>query len=70
MVYTSVDRAMNPLATIFDRLTNGEVTGGPYECQGCGETYPVEYHVCPCCGGYSVESEYDPVAEFRDDPTE
>ena len=29
----------------------------PYACRGCGETYEVQYHVCPECGGFSVEFE-------------
>ncbi|MFC6871811.1 hypothetical protein [Halobellus marinus] len=35
----------------------------PYACQGCGATFEVQYHVCPECGGYSVEfraDEHDP----------
>ena len=26
-----------------------------YVCRGCGEAFTLEYHVCPECGGYSVE---------------
>ncbi|WP_224336691.1 hypothetical protein [Haloprofundus halobius] len=62
---------MNPFAAIVDRLIDGDsdVSGGPYQCRSCGEGYALEYHVCPTCGGYSVESEYNPVAEFNDDST-
>ncbi|QCC48354.1 hypothetical protein [Halobellus limi] len=28
----------------------------PYVCLGCESTYDVQYHVCPNCGGFSVES--------------
>ncbi|MFC6826276.1 hypothetical protein [Halopelagius fulvigenes] len=31
----------------------------PYVCLGCGVSYDVEYHVCPNCGGFSVEHELD-----------
>jgi rRNA maturation endonuclease Nob1 len=27
----------------------------PYVCEGCGTSFDVQYHVCPECGGYSVE---------------
>ena len=27
----------------------------PYVCVSCGASYDVQYHVCPECGGYSVE---------------
>ena len=27
----------------------------PYVCRGCGTAYDVQYHVCPECGGFSVE---------------
>ncbi|WP_117591356.1 hypothetical protein [Haloprofundus halophilus] len=62
---------MNPFAAIADRLSeSGEANGGPYKCRGCGETYSVEYHVCPTCGGYSVESDYDPVVCDADSPVD
>jgi rRNA maturation endonuclease Nob1 len=28
----------------------------PYVCRGCGVTHEVQYHVCPECGGFSVEA--------------
>ncbi|SDX57049.1 hypothetical protein [Halobellus clavatus] len=37
----------------------------PYACLGCGATYEVQYHVCPECGGFSVESQ----TERRDTQT-
>jgi hypothetical protein len=39
----------------------------PYVCRGCGTAYDVEYHVCPDCGGFSVE--YRPRRD-ADVPTE
>ncbi|KTG10213.1 hypothetical protein AUR64_11550 [Haloprofundus marisrubri] len=62
---------MNPFTAIFERFTDGggESGVGPFECRGCGQAYPVEYHVCPTCGGYSVESEYDPVTSYKDETT-
>ncbi|MGQ4554760.1 hypothetical protein [Halobellus sp. GM3] len=29
---------------------------GPYACLGCEVTYEVQHHVCPECGGFSVEA--------------
>ncbi|SEO38781.1 hypothetical protein SAMN04487948_102180 [Halogranum amylolyticum] len=26
-----------------------------YRCHGCGTEFELQYHVCPDCGGYSVE---------------
>ncbi|EJN60466.1 hypothetical protein HSB1_10690 [Halogranum salarium B-1] len=26
-----------------------------YRCHGCHTGFDVQYHVCPDCGGYSVE---------------
>jgi len=34
-----------------------EPTERPYRCRGCGTRYDLQYHVCPECGGYSVEPE-------------
>ncbi|MGM0592530.1 MAG: hypothetical protein ACQETI_13075 [Halobacteriota archaeon] len=34
-------------------LTEPEAT--PYVCLGCQTAFDVQYHVCPECGGYSVE---------------
>jgi len=31
-------------------------TTGPYTCLSCGASFEVQYHVCPECGGYSVEA--------------
>ncbi|QIB72787.1 hypothetical protein GL213_11685 [Halogeometricum borinquense] len=31
----------------------------PYVCRGCGTAYDVQYHVCPDCGGFSVERRVD-----------
>jgi rRNA maturation endonuclease Nob1 len=26
-----------------------------YRCRGCCTSFELQYHVCPDCGGYSVE---------------
>lgn len=39
----------------------------PYVCLGCGVEYDVEYHVCPNCGGFSVEHELDTDSGFAID---
>mgnify|MGYP000109066845 FL=1 len=52
---TALDRLLK-LAGLGPRETS-EATDrtAPYACLGCGATYDVQYHVCPECGGYSVE---------------
>lgn len=39
----------------------------PYVCLGCSVAYDVEYHVCPNCGGFSVEYELGAESEFAID---
>ena len=53
---TALDRLLK-LAGLGPRETS-EATDrtAPYACLGCGATYDVQYHVCPNCGGFSVES--------------
>lgn len=31
------------------------VEDGSYRCQACEAEFEVQYHVCPECGGFSVE---------------
>jgi lipopolysaccharide biosynthesis regulator YciM len=31
----------------------------PYVCRGCEARFRVQYHVCPVCGGFSVERVFD-----------
>ncbi|MFB6252194.1 MAG: hypothetical protein ABEI27_11025 [Halobellus sp.] len=33
----------------------GTEESAPYACVGCGATFDVQHHVCPECGGFSVE---------------
>ncbi|WP_203229084.1 hypothetical protein [Halobellus captivus] len=35
--------------------TNDAERSVQYRCQGCDSAYDVQYHVCPECGGFSVE---------------
>ena len=30
-----------------------------YRCRSCGAGFDVQYHVCPECGGYSVDTRRD-----------
>ncbi|MFB6160916.1 MAG: hypothetical protein ABEJ61_07030 [Haloferacaceae archaeon] len=32
-----------------------DATGGTYTCRGCGRSFDLQHHVCPECGGFSVE---------------
>lgn len=32
-----------------------EETLAPYECAGCGACFEHRRHVCPTCGGYTIE---------------
>jgi rRNA maturation endonuclease Nob1 len=43
-------------ATTADRTAQGR-----YVCRGCDRRFDLEYHVCPECGGYRVEAEFDPI---------
>jgi hypothetical protein len=52
----SIDR----LSTSFARLwcavgDRRERSSSPYVCRGCESLFDVQYHVCPVCGGFSVE---------------
>ncbi|SFR47340.1 hypothetical protein [Halogeometricum limi] len=38
-----------------DRSEASETSEFPYVCRGCGSAYDVQYHVCPDCGGFSVD---------------
>lgn len=31
----------------------------PYQCRTCKRSYHVQYHVCPRCEGFSVETVQD-----------
>ena len=37
-------------------LTESPRADRPYHCKGCGTGFEVQYHVCPECGGFSVEA--------------
>lgn len=45
---------MRPFASIKAAL--GPRSTGAYECKSCEEPFGVQYHVCPACGGFSVEA--------------
>jgi hypothetical protein len=54
---------MNPIASLLRRLGPQQPERTlPYHCLGCGASFDVQYHVCPCCRGYSVE----PVVDYVD----
>jgi hypothetical protein len=37
-------------------LTEAPASERPYRCRGCRTGFDVQYHVCPECGSFSVES--------------
>lgn len=45
---------MDPIALLTQYLSRG--SKGAYVCKGCGTTYDLQYHVCPRCEGFSIES--------------
>ena len=51
--------------SVLGRLVNAvrrdDSVDPPYVCRSCGAAFDVIYHVCPCCGGFSVEAR-DPAA--------
>ncbi|SEO78728.1 hypothetical protein SAMN04487948_105138 [Halogranum amylolyticum] len=46
---------MNPITLLARRL--GSESDAAYECERCGTRHRVQYHVCPVCGSFSVETE-------------
>lgn len=43
---------------VFDMARDGPHLGGqdgrPYTCISCDESFDVQYHSCPVCGGYDI----------------
>jgi rubrerythrin len=49
---------MSPFERVREGLRAVGLTRGgteDYVCRSCGYDFEVEHHVCPECGGYSVE---------------
>lgn len=40
-------------------LLAGGQSGPEFECRGCGARHDVQFHVCPCCSGFSVDAVED-----------
>lgn len=40
---------------IFTEEERAQTDDLVFICRGCRETFEMEYHVCPECGGYRVE---------------
>jgi Zn finger protein HypA/HybF involved in hydrogenase expression len=59
MPFASVPLAMGGEGTLGRLIEiagfGAQETAGQYTCLSCGVSYEVQYHVCPECGGYSVE---------------
>jgi len=45
---------MGTLKAVVARFS-GEDAPPEYACRSCDTGYDVQHHVCPSCGGYSVE---------------
>lgn len=43
---------VNELRTLFGTVDNQ----GDYQCRQCYSQFEVQYHVCPTCGSFRVES--------------
>ncbi|MFB6131142.1 MAG: hypothetical protein ABEJ28_10015 [Salinigranum sp.] len=39
----------------FRELFASEPAPRPYRCRTCRSTFEVQYHVCPDCGGFSID---------------
>lgn len=47
---------MDIVTTLREQLTDYcPPDSSPYECNGCGMRFDRQYHVCPACGGYTIE---------------
>jgi rRNA maturation endonuclease Nob1 len=46
---------MSVLDTLREKLTADDATEFPYECRVCESRFPVQYQVCPDCGGYTID---------------
>lgn len=57
---------MNIVTTLKQEITNTDPPEPlPYECGSCGVRFELQRHVCPDCGGYTIErTEWPCLAEF------
>ena len=47
---------MSPALTALRRAIGLDLPAErPYTCRGCGSRFELQYHVCPVCGGFSIE---------------
>ncbi|AEN05128.1 hypothetical protein Halar_1383 [halophilic archaeon DL31] len=44
------------LVEMGEWLLPSEQSESEFECRRCGGRYEVQFHVCPCCGGFSVDA--------------
>jgi rubrerythrin len=51
----SIDRLSASFAQLWRAVGDGQDERQPYVCRGCETPFDVQYHVCPVCGGFSVE---------------
>jgi rRNA maturation endonuclease Nob1 len=42
--------------SVRGRRGDTSVAEHPYECVSCDGTFSLQYHICPECGSFSVES--------------
>ena len=46
---------MMALVNRLQGLLSNEDPTEPYLCPSCGARFELQYHVCPECGGYSIQ---------------
>jgi predicted amidophosphoribosyltransferase len=56
------------LGRLVSAVRRDDPVDRPYVCRSCDASFDVIYHVCPCCGGFSVEAR-DPAAGLGTVPT-
>ncbi len=52
-------QAIGKLMKLARLSTDTEYPSSQYVCRSCGSGFDVQYHVCPECGGYSVDPRED-----------
>ena len=58
-IYETGDSSLEHVSVSLERLRRAvglhPTERLPYVCRGCERWFELEHHVCPTCGGFSVE---------------